>query len=89
MDVKAVTRAIAWLQTHIFSHVFFLMDSMSVIRKFDIRKITRKCLETIERSIITSVCFIFVPSHTGVNDNVTVRQLIVVHGGIYEPYRHS
>jgi ribonuclease HI len=58
-----------WLQTQTFRHVCFLSDSMSMFRKIETGCIRRKWLESIERSNLTAVCFIFVPGHAGVKGN--------------------
>jgi ribonuclease HI len=35
IEIMAVTGAIAWQETQTFHHVFFLSDSMSMLRKIE------------------------------------------------------
>jgi ribonuclease HI len=58
IEIMAVTRAIEWLETQTFHHVFFLSDSMSMLRKIETVCIRQEWLETIERSSITALYFI-------------------------------
>jgi hypothetical protein len=69
MEVIAVTRVIALLETQTSNHVCSPIDSMSMLRKIEARWIRREGLEAVERSSLKTVCFIFVPGQVGVKGN--------------------
>jgi ribonuclease HI len=69
MEVMAVTKAMAWLETQTFTDVCFLSDSMSMLRKIENGWFRRQWLESLARSKLTKICFIFVPGHAGVRGN--------------------
>jgi ribonuclease HI len=85
MEIMAVTRTIEWLETQTFHHVCFLSDAMSMLRKIKTGFIRREWLETIERSNLTAVCFIFVPGHAGGKGNERTDRLedMAVEKGSY------
>ena len=65
----AVTKAMDWLETQTFTDVCFLSDSMSMLRKIENGWFRRQWLESLARSKLTKICFIFVPGHAGVRGN--------------------
>ena len=69
MEVMAVTRAMAWLETQTFTDVCFLSDSMSMLRKIENGWFRRQWSESLARSKLTKIGFIFVPGHAGVRGN--------------------
>jgi ribonuclease HI len=69
MEVKAVSRAMVWLETQDDVHVVFLSDSMSMLRKVQTGCVRNEWLRSLEKSRLQCVTFIFVPGHAGVKGN--------------------
>ena len=69
MVIMAVAKAFAWLETQDYTRVYLINDSMSMLRKIETGLIRCQWLESIQRSNIRSVTFIFVPGHSGVEGN--------------------
>ena len=69
VEVMAVTKAMAWLETQAFTGVCFLSDSMSMLRKIEKGRFRRHWLASLERSQLAQISFIFVPGHAGVRGN--------------------
>ena len=75
MEVMAVTRAISWLATQDYSHVCILSDSMSMIRRVEAGFVRRQWIDSLSRSKVRVITFIFVPSHAGVYGNEKADRL--------------
>ena len=75
MEVRAVTEAIAWLETQCFTQACFLSDSMSMIRKIEKGWARRQWLVSLARSTLAKIIFIFVPGHAGVRGNERADRL--------------
>ena len=55
IEVMAVTRAMAWLETQTFTDVCFLSDSMSILRKIENRWFRIQWLGSLARSNLTKI----------------------------------
>jgi ribonuclease HI len=75
MEVMAVTKAFIWLESQNFSRASILSDSMNMIQKVQNGAIRRQWLESITKSKLSKVTFIFVPGHAGVLGNERADQL--------------
>jgi ribonuclease HI len=75
MEVMAVSKAIAWLETQTFSHACFLSDSMSMLRKIEMGWARKQWLVSLRRSGLSRISFIFVPGHAGVKGNERADRL--------------
>src|SRR5579871_565052 len=69
METMAVTKALAWMETQIANHVCILSDSMSMISKVRTGMVRGQWLESVRKSSVHVVTFIFVPGHAGVVGN--------------------
>jgi ribonuclease HI len=65
MEVTAVTRTFTWLETQNFSHAMILINSISVLNKFEQVWIRKEWLLSLTNSTLNSVNLIFMPGHTG------------------------
>ena len=84
MEIMAVSRALAWMETQIANHVCILSDSMSMISRVRTGWVRGQWLESVKRSSVQGVTFIFVPGHAGVVGNERADRLAsmaVVGGG--------
>ncbi|BFZ17186.1 hypothetical protein BsWGS_20225 [Bradybaena similaris] len=75
MEVLAVTMAFRWLETQDYTHVCILSDSLSMIRRVESGCIQRHWVESLQRSSLRQVTFIFVPGHAGVVGNERADRL--------------
>jgi ribonuclease HI len=75
MEVLAVTQALLWLESQNYTHVCILSDSLSMIRKVEAGSVRRQWTESLQRSAIRRVTFIFVPGHMGVVGNERADRL--------------
>jgi len=75
MEVMAVTKALVWLELMNATHVCVLSDSMSMLRKVQTGCVRREWLESVSRSELQSVTFIFVPGHSRVRGNERADKL--------------
>lgn len=75
MEVMAVTKAMSWLETQNATHACFLSDSMSMLRKIQTGWIREQWLQSVIRSGLQRVTFIFVPGHAGVSGNERADRL--------------
>ena len=75
MEIMAVTKAMIWLESQTFIHACFLSDSMSMLRKIETGWARRHWMESLGRSKLTKISFIFVPGHAGVRGNERADRL--------------
>jgi ribonuclease HI len=75
MEVMAVTQAFRWLESQDYTHACILSDSMSMIRRVEAGSVRRQWLESLQRSTICRVTFLFVPGHAGVEGNEKADRL--------------
>ena len=75
MEIMAVTKAMIWLESQTFIHACFLSDSMSMLRKIETGWARRHWIESLGRSKLTKISFIFVPGHAGVRGNERADRL--------------
>jgi ribonuclease HI len=73
IEVIAVTRAMACLETKSFHRICFLSDSMSMTERLGL--CVFEWLEAIERSRLTAVLSFFDPDHEGVKGNERADRL--------------
>ena len=75
MEIMAVTQALRWMEGQDYTHACVLSDSLSMIRKIQTGQVRRSWLESIGRSRVIRVTFIFVPGHVGVCGNERADKL--------------
>jgi ribonuclease HI len=75
MEIVAVTKVSIWLDSHDYTHVFILSDSLSMIRKIEKGTVCCQWVESLWRSSIRMVTFIFVPGHAGIQGNKRADRL--------------
>lgn len=59
MEMMAVTKTLAWLETQNFAHVCFLSNSVTMLRKIKLGWAQSQWLESLRWSRLTEISFIF------------------------------
>jgi ribonuclease HI len=62
LEVIAITKTLSLCETHAYTNVCILNDSMSMLRKIEACWKRQKWLESVRRSILMGIDFICVPA---------------------------
>lgn len=68
METMAVTCKMEWLETRVL-HICFLSGSMKMPKKVHTSCVPRQWLESLSRSSLQYVAFIFMPAHAGTKES--------------------
>ena len=75
MEVVAVTKAMAWMETQNAENVCILTDSMNMLRKVENGWIRNEWNNSVKNSQIKRITFIYVPGHAGCRGNERADKL--------------
>ena len=75
MEVKAVTEALSWAGMNRYTHVLVATDSMSTLDKIRSGWLYSEWVDSIEKSRLNKITWLFCPGHAGVRGNERADEL--------------
>src|SRR5579871_4129296 len=76
LEVMAVTEAFRWLESQDYVRTCILSDSMSMIRRIEAGRLRKQWVQSLGKSTLKQITFIFVPGYAGVEGNERADFLI-------------
>jgi len=76
MEVEAVSAAFSWLEKSNFTHVLFITDLLSMLQKAEEGMFQIERLESLNKSQVMGITWVFCLGHAGLHGNEQVDKFI-------------